>query len=706
MKKPNNGLLESIKSSFSTNKNDFVDNDKNKINFFYTLRFKLIALFLIPVVCIILLGIVSSNQASSGIEEYYKNATEDSINMAAEYMRFGFDNVKVASNQFVGDTTLMEYLRNQGDMMDRRDTMNSTQKAISARITSDEFIKNIYIISDTAKSIMTAQVQIEDGFYAGLSETEIGKYLIENPMKYIWSGQDDYLDEKLNTKPDDYAIRLIRPFGNLDSVLIMDIRVDTINKILADLSFESGYLGFIAPDGFEVIDKTNKNVKTDKAVFTDQQFYKKALESNTSTGSDTVDYKGKKHLFLYSKIGDTGAMICSLMPLSVINNQASNIRTTTVIIVIIACLIAITTAVVLSTGINNTINNINSVLRRAAKGDLTIQFSIDRKDEFKVLSEQVQATINNMKQLIQQVKDLSMEVSFSSNSVSKASEAFLKSSSDISRAMTEIEQGVNQQALEAEQCLTQMDALNKKIELVSDNTKEIGLIADNTKQRVIEGTYVSDELNKQTSSTISTTKGIIQEIEKLAEKSSSINSIINVINDIANQTNLLSLNASIEASRAGEYGRGFAVVASEIRNLAEQSKSSVNDIKFIIESILEDTINVVEIARKVESVLKLQESAVKNTTDSYQDINESVEKLVVFLKQISENVDSINETRVTTLSSIENISAVLEEIAAASNNVSQSSNEQLHSVESLNLSAVRLDTHVDNLTKEIEKFKV
>ncbi|HHT56159.1 methyl-accepting chemotaxis protein [Herbinix luporum] len=706
MKKPNNGLLESIKSSFSTNKNDFVDNDKNKINFFYTLRFKLIALFLIPVVCIILLGIVSSNQASSGIEKYYKNATEDSINMAAEYMRFGFDNVKVASNQFVGDTTLMEYLRNQGDMMDRRDTMNSTQKAISARITSDEFIKNIYIISDTAKSIMTAQVQIEDGFYAGLSETEIGKYLIENPMKYIWSGQDDYLDEKLNTKPDDYAIRLIRPFGNLDSVLIMDIRVDTINKILADLSFESGYLGFIAPDGFEVIDKTNKNVKTDKAVFTDQQFYKKALESNTSTGSDTVDYKGKKHLFLYSKIGDTGAMICSLMPLSVINNQASNIRTTTVIIVIIACLIAITTAVVLSTGINNTINNINSVLRRAAKGDLTIQFSIDRKDEFKVLSEQVQATINNMKQLIQQVKDLSMEVSFSSNSVSKASEAFLKSSSDISRAMTEIEQGVNQQALEAEQCLTQMDALNKKIELVSDNTKEIGLIADNTKQRVIEGTYVSDELNKQTSSTISTTKGIIQEIEKLAEKSSSINSIINVINDIANQTNLLSLNASIEASRAGEYGRGFAVVASEIRNLAEQSKSSVNDIKFIIESILEDTINVVEIARKVESVLKLQESAVKNTTDSYQDINESVEKLVVFLKQISENVDSINETRVTTLSSIENISAVLEEIAAASNNVSQSSNEQLHSVESLNLSAVRLDTHVDNLTKEIEKFKV
>jgi methyl-accepting chemotaxis protein len=272
--------------------------------------------------------------------------------------------------------------------------------------------------------------------------------------------------------------------------------------------------------------------------------------------------------------------------------------------------------------------------------------------------------------------------------------------------MSEIEQGVNQQALEAEQCLIQMDTLSKKIELVSDNTKEIGQIADNTKQRVGEGTVISDELNKQTSSTISTTIGIIQEIEKLAEKSSAINNIINVINDIANQTNLLSLNASIEASRAGEFGRGFAVVASEIRNLAEQSKSSVNDIKLIIDDILEDTISVVETAKNAENALKLQESAVNNTIDSFKDINESVEKLVVYLKQISDNVDSIDETRVITLASIENISAVLEEIAAASNNVSQTSDEQLHSVETLNKSAVRLDTHAANLARETEKFKV
>lgn len=709
MKRRSKNFWGIIQSKFKIRKKNTMEWDKNKVNLFHTLRFKLFALFLIPVACIIFLGIVSYNLASSGIINNYKKSTADSINMAAEYMRFGFENVKAASNQYASDTNLMNYMRNAGDMMELMNIRNNTAKSISARITSDEFIKHIYMISDTAMPIMSAQLQLEDGFYAGLAETEIGQYLINNPLKVLWDGQDEYLDERLQTSSEDYSLRLIRPFGKLDSVLIIDIKTETINKILADLSFDaSGYLGFITPDGREIIDQSKKDVpvNTSEIIFTNETFYQDALESEATSGSYDVNYKGRPYLFLYSKIGDTGAMICSLTPLSVINSQANFIKRTTVIIVLFACLIAIITAVVMSTGINNTIGNINSVLRRAAKGDLTIQFSTKRKDEFNVLSEEVQATINNMKQLIQQVKSLSMEVSQSSSNVSKASEAFLKSSEDISRAMHEIEQGLNQQALEAEQCLIQMDTLNNKIEVVSDNTKEIGQIADNTKQRVVEGTVISDELNKQTSSTISITKGIIHEIEKLAEKSSSINKIINVINDIANQTNLLSLNASIEASRAGEYGRGFAVVASEIRNLAEQSKSSVNDIKHIIDSILEDTTSVVETARNVENVLMLQESAVKNTTDSYKDINESVEKLVVFLQEISDNVDSINETRVTTLASIENISAVLEEIAAASNNVSQTSSDQLHSVESLNESAVRLDVHADNLAKEIQKFKV
>ncbi|CRZ33404.1 methyl-accepting chemotaxis protein [Herbinix hemicellulosilytica] len=699
-------FYEKSTSFFRNFKKELVNSNNGGL--FTSLRSKLIAMFLIPVFCIILLGIVSYNLASSGIISNYKKSTADSINMAAEYLRFGFDNVKSTSNQYASDNNLTKYLQNKGDVVELMNLKNTTSKSIAARLTSDEFIKNIYIISSKAKPIISTKIQISDTFFDEFSETEIGQYLLKNPFNILWDGQDDYLDEKLQTNHDVYSIRLVRLLGSLDSVLIIEVKADTVKNILANLSFDaSGFLGLITPDGREIIDMSKKEAPlSDDVIFTNQTFYQEAVASENISGSYDVTYKGKPYLFIYSKVGDTGAMVCSLTPLSVINRQANNIRRTTFVIVVIACFIALLTAALLSTDIKNTISKINSALRKAAQGDLTVQFSANRKDEFKALSTELQTTIDNMKKLIQQVKDLSLEVSQSSSKVSKASEAFLKSSEDISRAMNEIEQGVNSQALEAEQCLLQMDTLSKKIEVVSENTKEIGQIAGNTKQRVLEGTVVSDELNKQTSSTISITKGIISEIEKLAEKSSSINRIINVINDIANQTNLLSLNASIEASHAGEYGRGFAVVADEIRNLAEQSKSSVNDIKKIIDSIIKDTKNLVETARNVENALKLQESAVKNTTDSYQEINESVEKLVVFLQEISDNVDSINTTRVTTLAAIENISAVLEEIAAASNNVSQTSDDQLRSVESLNEAAVRLDTYADNLAKEIQKFTV
>jgi methyl-accepting chemotaxis protein len=311
-----------------------------------------------------------------------------------------------------------------------------------------------------------------------------------------------------------------------------------------------------------------------------------------------------------------------------------------------------------------------------------------------------------MKDLILHVNGLSTEVSSSSENVTKTSEVFLRSSKDISAAMHEIEQGISQQAKDAEECLTQMDNLSKKIGLVSDNTREIGQITNETKVSITAGTKVTEDLNNQTQSTIEITTDIIKDIENLDAKSLSISKIVDVINQIADQTNLLSLNASIEAARAGEYGRGFAVVASEIRKLAEQSQNSVNDIKKIIGSIQGDTMKAVTTAKKADSVLKLQGDAVKNTTDSYKNINDSVEKLIVYLNYITQNVGNIEEARVSTLGAIENISAVLEEIAASTNTVNQTSNDQLASVETLNNAAGKLNKNADILVQEVKKFKV
>ena len=395
-------------------------------------------------------------------------------------------------------------------------------------------------------------------------------------------------------------------------------------------------------------------------------------------------------------------LIISIIMLGVGSFQKS----TDIIIVIIACMIAVTACITILMGIENPIKSIVSGLKVAANGDLTIEFTSKQNDEFRALIEEIQTTFHSMRKLATQVKQLSAEVSDSSTEVAGTSEIFLESTDEISVAMKEIEQGIMQQAKDAEECLHQMDNLSQKIELVSDNTKEIGRIAESTKQNIQQGSETTEELNTQTNATMTITTDIINEIQNLEKKSVSINQIINVINEIANQTNLLSLNASIEAARAGDAGKGFAVVASEIRTLAEQSKASVNDIKEIIDGIQKDTRNTVTTARKAEYVMKQQVSAVKNTTESYHHINESVENLVVYLKYIAENVDNIEEARVSTLGAIENISAVLEEIAATSNTVSQTTGQQLASIETIMKAVGNMNGNANKLAEEVKNFKV
>lgn len=672
----------------------------------FSIRSKLIISFVVPIICIIVLGLVSFLKSSEGIRRSYENSTNQLINMTSDYIDLGISRVEVDSVQFINDNNVTMYFSGfyKNDEKGNIKAKNDISKSILSKKVTDKFISEIYMISDRVDSISTVKLE-EKNIASGFLDTMEGQYISNNSSAVLRLGSIEYLDKKIGLGPDNYMIRLVRNIIGTDALIIIDINSMTIEDILNKLNFEkTGLIGIVTADEKEIVIRENKDFK--EKVFTDKDFYQNALNSVDKSGSSYVNYQGDKYLFIFSKIGETDTMICSLIPKNTIYRQSDTIMYITIIIVIITCILAIFIGAVISYGIDKIIKNIISKLKLTSKGDLTVDFNTKRKDEFNILIEEIQKTFLNMKDLIKQVKLLSNEVSASSDILEKNSELFLKSSKGISSSMYEIDQGIMQQAKDAEECLIHMDNLSSKIIQVSEYANKISTITGDAKKSIDNGTITTKDLNNQTKSTIAIVSDIILEIERLANKSQTISSVINVINDIANQTNLLSLNASIEAARAGEVGKGFSVVASEIRSLADQSKASVRDIKNIIEGIQNDTKKAVLTAKAVENVMQLQEAAVINTTDSYENINSSVERLVEYLKYITDDMINIEDARLNTLSAIENISAVLEESAATSNNVNEMTREQLDVIESLNTSVNGLFQNSNQLVQAIQKFKV
>lgn len=673
------------------------------INHLVTIRAKLIISFLVPIFFIILLGIRSYISASDGIKSSYEKATTQAINMTSEYLQLGVDTIESLATQYYKDAAIKQYMNGgyEADSGDFNKAYREIHNIIISKQNTDDFIANIYFLSDTVKSITTTKNEIAfncDEFF----KTDFGKTVLENSKKGKWTGDDAYLNEKLGS---DYAMRLVRKFEGTFGVMVIDINLNKVTELLDNLQFENtGIVGMITGDGKEIL--SGMKEKNTNGAFVNSDYYKNTVAGKEENASYYITDQGDKKLFIYSKVGGTGAMICAKIPNHILLSQADSIKQNTIMIVVIACVLAIIIGVLISVNIDGAIKSIINRLKKVAQGDMTVDFHTKRKDEFHILNEEMKNTFSHVKDLIRQVQQLSTEVSDSSGNVAETSEKFLKASEDISRAMNEIEHGVNQQAKDAEECLHQMDNLSGKISIVNTNTKEISKIAEETKDSINEGTLVTQELNNQTKATLKIATTIINEIEALEEKSLSIDKIIGVINEIAKQTNLLSLNASIEAARAGESGRGFAVVANEIRKLAEQSSNSVNEIKKIIADIQERTEKAVATAKEAENVMSLQESAVENTTNSYQMINKNVERLVINLDGILENVHNIEQARVSTLSAIENMSAVLEEIAASSNTVNLTANVQLETVGTLKDTVDSLNRNSENLVKSVDVFKI
>ncbi len=665
---------------------------------------KLILSYLLPVFFVILLGFVSYEKAADSIIKNYKESSLQSISMTSEYLNFAFDTVEAKGIQYITDKGISNYFSGSNSILNNislKDTIKS--KLLSEQI-SDKVIENIYIISDKVDTMSTANKSVKNA-YSSFLNSKGGKNLLDQQDAKYWIGSDPFLDEAFRVTTSSYAFRYVIGFPRMKACTVFDISSEAIEEIIGNLKFAEGStIGFITGDGRELIAK-GKGYQTD-ITFMDKDFYQNFVSSGKTDNSIIVTCNHRKYLFISSRIGDTGAMVCALIPEADIIDQVKDIKLLTIVLVVIACMIAVLTGVKMASGIKKVIHYVIRELDQVSKGNLSIRLSVKNRDEFKILAEGINSMIDNMRELIRKIIQQSSSVTASSAKVTGASEIFSEASSTISDSVNEIQIGITQQAKDAENCLLQMDKLSHKIGIVSGKTDEIRNIALVTKDSVTEGIDFMTILNQKAGQTARITERVKGNIKVLEDKSKSISKIIETINAIAEQTNLLSLNASIEAARAGEAGKGFTVVAEEIRKLADQSIEAVKNIEGLVKDIQVQTKSTVAIANEADSIVTEQEIAVANTEQSLRELSRNVEQLIGNVGMITDSIDNIDEAKAGTLSAIENISAVSQQTAAAAISVNDTAAKQSEEAVSLNELARELDGSAQALGMEIQRFTI
>lgn len=439
---------------------------------------------------------------------------------------------------------------------------------------------------------------------------------------------------------------------------------------------------------------------------------------------------------IYRPIKDASGQVIGIFYVGVPNTPYDEmvLDFTTKLFMIAAVILALSILIAIwfASHINNPLQTIVGAMIRIGDGDLTVNVDVDRNDELGQLCDSFKKMQSNMRQIVSSISDGSESVRVASQQLTATSQMVAAASNDIadgvsdlaqanveqkgkihitqeiisqvSIAIEEISSGAQQQSSSMTDTANAIKDMDTAIAHIAENAQAVANTAKQTVdvaqagQQVLEKTIVSmKDIEK-------TVQSGADKIKLLGERTKEIDSIVQVISDIAEQTNLLALNAAIEAARAGEHGKGFAVVADEVRKLAERSNQSTRQISQLVEGIQKETLEavtsmndgtdkVVEGVKLVENTgteLKKIISTVNSTNEQIQSISAGVEQLVANSQDVMVSVEKVAEI-------IQNNTAATEEMAASSSEI----NSAVNVIEKqANISASKAET-VSAATEEL-----
>ncbi|SDB35190.1 methyl-accepting chemotaxis protein [Eubacterium oxidoreducens] len=488
--------------------------------------------------------------------------------------------------------------------------------------------------------------------------------------------------------------------------ITVDIELGTITQIVNDIQIgDHGAAMMITGSGVymagvedELLMKTNNILEDENSSLA--KAGAEILENESGTTSYT---SGKSTINIYYDTLDaTGWKLMLTMPQSELNEALNHMVIVLGIIAVVAIVVAVFIVLMLVRSISNSINRVQEFAGSLAQGDFTVEnLNVTTQDELGIMGDSLNDMFDANREVISSIKSHAGEVDVSSRTLKDAADVLAEKFEEIQRYMSDVNEAMMNTSAATEEVNASTEEVLSNVNLLASEAEQSMQMASEIRVRATE---VGDNSRHAVDSANALGRDFSERLEKSSENAkvvASIGELAQVISEIAEQINLLSLNASIEAARAGEAGRGFAVVATEIGSLASSTSEAVEQIKttidqvqkafnelaedaqgmlgFVTDTVAPDYAQFVEVAEqygkdaeaiddtsgRISQMTDAIKHIMQEVTDAVQSIAEATQNTTELSNNITENVNEVS----TNVTEISDLSEATEEIASNLNEV-------------------------------------